>query len=214
MKRYVGALANRDPELMEELRSSFRNYGVEMIDLEPGENFDETPLRDHKVEVILPKLKASEYNRNLFTRLRELPVPFLNSLNAVEICQSRTSIFSHVRERLPHLEVPNFIEEKEDMHKIFEGGGKIFARRDAHHLPREERVLGVAGSMIELDALIADHPGCALDQVSVGGSHRAFRQVEVVLQPHAHVAAQRDRRGHQPPLIAADADQLPLGVGR
>ena len=38
----------------------------------------------------------------------------------------------------------------------------------------------------------------------------AVGQVEVVLQPHAHVAAQRERRGHQHPLLAADADHAPV----
>ena len=48
------------------------------------------------------------------------------------------------------------------------------------------------------------------DQVAVRARHLAVGQVEVVLQAHAHVAAQRGRAGHQPPLVAADPDHAPV----
>src|SRR5680860_1269338 len=48
------------------------------------------------------------------------------------------------------------------------------------------------------------------DQLAVGLRHLAARQVEVVLDPGADVAAQHQRRGEQLPLVAGDADHLPL----
>src|SRR4051794_23968303 len=48
------------------------------------------------------------------------------------------------------------------------------------------------------------------DQVAVGTGHLAVRQVEVVLDPGANVAAQDQRGPEQLPLVAGDADYLPL----
>lgn len=222
MKRYVGALANRDRELMRELRSSFGYYGVEMIDLEPGADFDETPIRDHKIEVILPKLKASGYNKNLFDRLREIPVRFLNSLDAVEICQSRTSIYTHIGERLPRLAVPSYIEGLEEIQKVLEGGKKIFIRRDAHHLPREERVLGFAGSMKEMDALIADYPDENLFlQEYIGRKEEIFkayvigRKVYCLRKTGIHEGFERDRDlSTEQVALDKETEEMILDIGR
>src|ERR687888_528444 len=46
------------------------------------------------------------------------------------------------------------------------------------------------------------------DQVAVGARHLAVWQVEVVLEPGADVAAQRQRGAEQPPLVARDPDDL------
>ncbi len=48
------------------------------------------------------------------------------------------------------------------------------------------------------------------DQVAVRAAHRPVRQVEVVLDPGADVAAEHQRRAEQLPLVAGDADHLPL----
>src|SRR5690242_2286555 len=48
------------------------------------------------------------------------------------------------------------------------------------------------------------------DQVAVRPRHLAVRQVEVVLDPGANVAAEHQRGGEQLPLVAGDADHLPL----
>ena len=48
------------------------------------------------------------------------------------------------------------------------------------------------------------------DQLTVRSRHLAVRQVEVVLQPDAHVAAERERRRDERHCAAADADHPPL----
>ena len=48
------------------------------------------------------------------------------------------------------------------------------------------------------------------DQVPVRARHRAVGEVEVVLEPDADRAAERQRRGDQHPLIAADPDHPPV----
>src|SRR5215218_10231171 len=48
------------------------------------------------------------------------------------------------------------------------------------------------------------------DQLAVGLAHLAVRQVEVVLDSGADVAAEHQRGGEQLPLVAGDPDHLPL----
>src|SRR4051812_34658533 len=67
--------------------------------------------------------------------------------------------------------------------------------------------LGDAG---DLAADVFGHLARLGDQVAVGAAHLAARQVEVVLDPGADVATQDQRRAKQFPLVARDADRLPL----
>jgi hypothetical protein len=48
------------------------------------------------------------------------------------------------------------------------------------------------------------------DQLAVRSRHLTVRQVEVVLEPRADVAPERERRADEPPLLAGDPDHLPL----
>src|SRR5215468_2383244 len=80
------------------------------------------------------------------------------------------------------------------------GGALIvtLARRHAQQLAR----LGDGGGAA---ADVLGHLASLGDQVAVGAAHLAVRQVEVVLDPGADVAAQHQRGGEQLPLVAGDA---------
>ena len=65
-----------------------------------------------------------------------------------------------------------------------------------------------------LAAHVAHHARRHLDELAVRLRHLAAGQVEVVLETHAHVAAEHERRGQHPPLAVADADDLPLAPRR
>jgi uncharacterized membrane protein YeaQ/YmgE (transglycosylase-associated protein family) len=57
---------------------------------------------------------------------------------------------------------------------------------------------------------VLGHPPRPRDQIAVGAGHLPVGQVEVVLEPDAHVAAERERGRHQRPLVARDADHAPF----
>src|SRR6266851_1072898 len=67
--------------------------------------------------------------------------------------------------------------------------------------------LGDAG---DFAAQVVRQAACFFDQVPVALRHLSLLLVEVVLQTHTYVAAYRDRRRHQRPLVEADADHLPV----
>jgi len=64
-----------------------------------------------------------------------------------------------------------------------------------------------AGLLDEVDAPRRPGPRCSTPFLAAG-------QVEIVLQPDANVAAERERRHRERPLLARDADHLPARAGR
>src|SRR6476646_3567116 len=73
--------------------------------------------------------------------------------------------------------------------------------------PQELARLGDAGGAA---ADVFGHLPRLGDQLAVGLAHLAVRQVEVVLDPGTDVAAEHQRGREQLPLVAGDADHLPL----
>src|SRR6476659_3452143 len=73
--------------------------------------------------------------------------------------------------------------------------------------PQQLASLGDAGGTA---ADVLGHLARLGDQLAVRLRHLAARQVEVVLDTGANVAAQHQRRTEQLPLVARDADDLPL----
>src|SRR4249919_930088 len=73
--------------------------------------------------------------------------------------------------------------------------------------PEQLARLGDAG---DFAADVFGHLARLADQVAVGARHLAVRQVEVVLDAGADVAAEHQRGAEQLPLVARDADHLPL----
>src|SRR3954452_9004692 len=81
--------------------------------------------------------------------------------------------------------------------------GRALTLRDPQQLPR----LGDAGGAA---AAVFGHLPRLGDQLAIGLAHLAVRQVEVVLDSGADVAAEDQRGGEELPLVAGDADHLPL----
>jgi len=155
--RYIGALANRDPELMTDLKVTLEHRGVKMVDIGSNGAFDLSVLSRHRIELILPKITTSSSNENLLRDLKETKVPCLNDLDAVDICQSRREIFKHFREKLPHLNTPNCFTEIRDVRNRIVNGTTMWIRRDAHNIPKEERVLGLVSSEQELNHILKEN---------------------------------------------------------
>src|SRR5882724_148836 len=75
---------------------------------------------------------------------------------------------------------------------------------------RHSQQLAGLGDRGDLAADVFGHLPRLADQIAVGAAHLAVGQVEVVLDPGADVAAEDQGRAEQFPLVAGDADRLPL----
>ncbi|MDP6156258.1 MAG: hypothetical protein QF682_09035 [Candidatus Thermoplasmatota archaeon] len=155
--RYIGVLANRDPELMMGLRGSLGHRGVKMVDIGSNGAVDLTLLSSYNIELLLPKITTSSINKNLLKDLKKTNLQCLNALEAVDICQSRRRIFQHFGEKLPHLKAPKCFAEISDVHKEIKKGTTIWVRQDAHNIPKEERVIGLLGSLKYLNDILKEN---------------------------------------------------------
>ncbi len=146
----VGMLANRDPELISELKAEFGRMDIASVDLDtrgPGSSLSSL---DKGMSVILPKLLTDRENTVLFRRLRQTGNRFLNSLDSVDVCQSRRRMFGLVQRELPDIRIPETFRDAEEALDALRGGRTVWVRRDAHNIPKESRVLGKADSAGQL----------------------------------------------------------------
>ena len=89
--------------------------------------------------------------------LKKSNVHCLNDLEAVDICQSRRRIFAHFQERLPHLNSPPCYADMRDVQNEIKKGTIMWVRRDAHNIPKEERILGLVRSEKELNDILKEN---------------------------------------------------------
>src|SRR5258705_9355818 len=75
---------------------------------------------------------------------------------------------------------------------------------------RHSKLLAGLGDTGDAAADVFCHLARLSDQVPVGARHLAVGEIEVVLDPGADVAAQHQGGAEQLPLVARDADHLPL----
>lgn len=181
MLERVATIYDRDPELMERLKAFFREHlAVQTVDLDPvtadwGSTSIKRLRKDADIAVILPKLMtAKKKNKKLFKKLKKSKLRFLNSLSAVKTCQSRFQTFK--RARSAGIRVPRFYRKWKKIKKAFKKGKVLWVRKDAHNIPKEERVLGIARDLYELDQLVQNHdPGELFFQEYLGIQETTFK---------------------------------------
>lgn len=184
-KRFVGAIANRDLDLMADLKRFFKLYRVETIEFDPDDVTNgtfEDQLSKYDIDFIMPKLLTLKSNSRAFKGMKKLrkQLRFLNSLEAVNTCQSRRRTFALLKRRLPNLRLPKHYRNLKQISKALNQGKSILVRRDAHNIPKELRALGVAGSLDELHALIQSHQPRELFFVEHLGGHNEFYKGYVI----------------------------------
>lgn len=161
----VCAVADRDPDLMAALKSYFKSLEVDCVDLDPASDYDgnklATYLTKKQVKVILPKVLSSSKSQSLFKKLRKTKLHFLNSPSAVEICSRRRTLFSFLerkmsslRKAVPTLAIPKVLKSWGEVKRAFKKGRAVWVRQDAHNIPKEERVLGIATNLNELYQIV------------------------------------------------------------
>ncbi|MHA1730766.1 MAG: hypothetical protein ACTSU5_02430 [Promethearchaeota archaeon] len=152
--KYIGTVANRDLDLMDALKAYFRKLDVETVEIDPNATRNKIVLDKKTVKVIMPKLLTAKSNSKLFKKLRKTKLHFINSLKAVNICQSRRRTFAHLKKKAPWIKTPKVFKSVKGIKKAFKAGKSVWVRRDDHNIPKDERVIGIAGSLSELYALV------------------------------------------------------------
>ena len=172
----VGMLANRDPELMSELRRTFRGMGIVTQDIDPDTYPETDNLVSGRMGVVLPKLLTRVSNTVLFASLRDDGLRFLNSLDSVDICQSRRKMFGLMAQKLSRISTPAMFEGVGSAERAIQAGRKVWVRRDEHNIQKGKRVLGKASTVDELDAIVEGwDPDVLFFQEYLGESEEVFK---------------------------------------
>ncbi len=181
MALYVGTLTNRDPEQMADLKAFIQGYmEINTLDFHPGPEFNERHFRDqaekHQVKFVLAKWVNAEFNEKFVKKLRKTKINFVNRLEAIQTCQSRRKTFQLLHKRMPKVSIPKTFKKWKEIKKAFAEGKAILVRRDAHHIPKEERTLGIAHDLRELYNLVRyNQPRDLFFQEYLGEKEETFK---------------------------------------
>jgi len=150
----VAVIANRDREQIDELKAVFAQRGASVVELPADGSLEPAHLEAHAFDLVMVKLTTDLANRRTFEALRGRGFRYLNSLASVKLCQSRRETFAFAARHLADVRTPRFFAKPAEADRAIADGRTVWVRRDAHNIPLDQRVLGVARTSTQLHALV------------------------------------------------------------
>ncbi|MFX0000143.1 MAG: hypothetical protein ACFE9Q_00770 [Candidatus Hodarchaeota archaeon] len=158
---YIGTICNRDLEIFEEIKKFFnKNYNISMINLLKKDSnifsikHFKKQVKKYPISFIIVKLLSEKDNQEIYQALNEITphVPLLNSLEAVQTCESRRDTFRSVEQKYKKKIIPCCFYTFSDALEACSNGTKLVIKLDKHNipnLPRDDRIIGVAKNSYE-----------------------------------------------------------------
>ncbi|MFX0008193.1 MAG: hypothetical protein ACFFAV_15900, partial [Candidatus Hermodarchaeota archaeon] len=112
---YIGSICNRDLEVFEKIKKFCnKNYNISIINLLKKDSnsfnlkFFKKQIKRYPISFIIVKLYSEQSNQEIYKTIREISpnIPLLNSLDAVEMCESRKKTFKFIEQRMKKLTIP------------------------------------------------------------------------------------------------------------
>jgi glutathione synthase/RimK-type ligase-like ATP-grasp enzyme len=164
----IGSICNRDLEVLDKIKKFCKqNYNLSIINLlKKGSNsfnakYFKKQLKKYPISLIIVKLLSDESNQEIYNTIREITpiIPLLNASRAVEMCESRTQIFKFIDQRVKKLNIPETYSTINEAFNGCDNGTKVIIKLDSHnipHLPKNDRILGIASNTHQMETLISD----------------------------------------------------------
>ena len=101
-RKYIGAICNRDLEVMENIKKFLlKNYNITIVNLMKNgfesfnANYLEKKLKKYPISFLIVKLTTQQANRRIYKIIKDFcpDIPILNDLKSVQICESRFDTF-------------------------------------------------------------------------------------------------------------------------
>ncbi|MHA2269603.1 MAG: hypothetical protein ACXAB8_17540 [Promethearchaeota archaeon] len=168
---YVGAFCNRDLEIFKEIRDfCYKNYNISIINLlKKGSNsltakYLKKKLKKYPISLFIVKLLSEEQNQNIYNIIRDVApnIPWLNSLDSVKLCESRTETFKLIEKKHNKLYIPKIYSSLEEAMDASVNGTEIIIKHDTHNIPnlaKNDRIIGIARSPNHLKNLVKTQKG-------------------------------------------------------
>ncbi len=193
-KIYIGAICNRDIEVLEQIKYFlFKNYNISIIDLIKPDNkvFDEKyfqkRLKKYPISFLILKLTSSQSNKLIYEAIEKYAseIPILNETDSVKCCESRRETFRLIEKKCKKLNIPKSYDSIIDAYKACKKGVRLIIKLDSHNipeLPKNDRILGIATNKTEFLKLTKTFPANELFFQEYLGKHEILYKVYVIGQ--------------------------------
>ncbi len=155
-KIYIGTICNRDLDILDEIKKFCKkNYNISLINLlkKDSNRFNmkhlKKQLKKYPISYIILKILSEDSNQEIYNAISSLSpnIPLVNSLNSVQLCESRQETFKFIENRIKKLNIPRHFFTVDKAFNACCEGTKIIIKLDKHNfadLPKNDRIVGIA----------------------------------------------------------------------
>jgi len=191
-RNYIGAICNRDLEVMENIKKFLlKNYNITIVNLMKNgfesfnANYLEKKLKKYPISFLIVKLTTQQANRRIYKIIKDFcpDIPILNDLKSVQICESRFDTFSKIKNDNNKINTPKLFSSKIDAIQASRKGLNVIVKLDAHNipgLPKNDRIIGVAKNPTELSEYIDNHDENSLFFQEYLGEHDILYKMYII----------------------------------
>ena len=191
-RKYIGAICNRDLEVMEDIKKFLiKNYNVTIVNLMKNgieslnAKYLEKKLKKYPISFLIVKLTTQQANRRIYNTIKDIcpDIPILNDLKSVQICESRFDTFSTIINDNKKINTPKLFSTNIDALQASRKGLDVIVKLDAHNipgLPKNDRIIGVAKNSTELIEFIDNHDENSLFFQEYLGEHDILYKMYVI----------------------------------
>ena len=191
-RKYIGAICNRDLEVLEDIKKFlFKNYNITIVNLMKNglESFNakslEKRLKKYPISFLIVKLTTQELNENVFKIIREVcpEIPLLNTLESVQLCESRQNTFNFIKKKHKKILTPQSFSTKLEAIHASQKGTTIIVKLNSHNipnLPKNDRIIGIASHYGKLLELIKNYNETELFFQEYLGEHDILYKIYVI----------------------------------
>ncbi|MFW9973404.1 MAG: hypothetical protein ACFFDF_24685 [Candidatus Odinarchaeota archaeon] len=158
---YIGSICNRDLEIFDKItKFCKKNYNISIINLlkKDSNKFSvkhfKKQVKKYPISFIIVKVLSEKANQEIYKTIKQITpnIPLLNSLDAVQMCESRKDTFKNVEQKSKKNIIPRCFYTFYEAKKALSDGKKLVIKLDKHNipnLPRDDRIIGVAKNINE-----------------------------------------------------------------
>ncbi|MHA1390962.1 MAG: hypothetical protein ACTSQT_01805 [Promethearchaeota archaeon] len=191
-RKYIGAICNRDLEVLENIKKFLiKNYNITIVNLMKNglESFNakylEKRLRKYPISFLIVKLTTQELNEKIYRIVKKTcpEIPLLNTLESVQLCESRENTFNFIKKNYKKILTPASFSTKLEAIHVSQKGTPIIVKLNSHNipdLPKNDRIIGIAKNYSELTELIKSCDGEKLFFQEYLGEHDILYKIYVI----------------------------------
>ena len=173
-KTYIGAICNRDLEVLENIKKLLlKNYNISIVNLiKKGTNsfnveYFQKKIKKYPITFLIVKLTTLKSNELIYNTIKSIVpnIPILNNLKAVKLCESRKETFRLIAQKCKNLKIPHTFLSISEAYDACSKGTRIIIKLDSHNipnLPKNDRIIGIARNTKQFKNLINDHKESSL----------------------------------------------------